>query len=213
MIAIFVGPAAAGAYELANRIAAAARSVGVYTFSAMVPTLTVELRQTGRAAWANTYARLTACTTALGVPVLCLTAALAPILIGAWLGDAPQHSAFVLAALSLAYVLSTTTGVGFSFAYAAGFPGLPAVSAVVTAAANVVSTAALAPAFGIWGVLTGTVIAFSAGALLQVLLVHRRLQMPLVLYWRGRSRACGTHCCSRRRCSFAASSWMMPPVA
>lgn len=185
VIAIFIGPAAAGAYELANRVAAAARSVGVYTVSAMVPTLTVELRHAKRQTWARTYERLTASTTALAVPVLLLTAALAPVLLGGWLGSAPPHSAFILAALCIAYVVSTTTGVGFSFAYAGGFPGIPARAAAVTALANVVLTAALAPVFGVWGVLTGTAVAFTVGAFLQVILVHRRLDMPLSNYWRA----------------------------
>ena len=185
VIAIFIGPAAAGAYELANRVAAAARSIGVYTVSAMVPTLTVQLRHAKRETWAGTYERLTASSTALAVPVLLLSAALAPILLGAWLGSDPRHGAFVLAALSIAYVLNATTGVGFSFAYARGFPGIPATAAVVTAVANIVLTATLAPLFGIWGVLTGTAIALTAGAFLQVLLVHRRLGMPLSRYWRA----------------------------
>ena len=55
----------------------------------------------------------------------------------------------------------------------------------MTALANVVLTAALAPVFGVWGVLTGTAVAFTVGAFLQVILVHRRLDMPLSNYWRA----------------------------
>ena len=186
IIAIFIGPAAAGAYELANRVAAAARSVGMYTMSAMVPTLTVELRQAPRESWGKLYERLTAVTTALAVPALLLAAALAPILFGAWLGYTPKNSVLVLAALSVAYIAIATTGVGFSFAYAGGFPGLPAIAAAVTAVANIVLTAGLAPVFGIWGVLAGTALAFTLGALsCRCWLVHRRLAMPLVHYWRA----------------------------
>ena len=185
IIAIFICPSAAGAYELANRVAAAARAIGVYSVSALVPTLTAELRNADRRTWLDTYETLTRTTTALAVPLLFLTAALAPLILGAWLGHVPPNSALIIAALSLGYIVNTTTGVGYSVAYARGYPGIPAQAAVVMAVANLVLTAALAPVFGIWGVLSGTAVAYSAGAFLQVLLLHRRLDMPLVRYWRA----------------------------
>jgi O-antigen/teichoic acid export membrane protein len=185
IIAIFIGPAAAGAYELANRVAAAARAVGVYSVSALVPTLTAELRNADRRTWMDTYETLTRTTTALAVPLLLMTASLAPLILGAWLGHVPRNSSLVIVALCLGYVVNTTTGVGYSVAYARGFPGIPAQSAVVMAVANLILTAALAPILGIWGVLSGTALAFSAGAFLQVLLLHRRLDMPLSRYWRA----------------------------
>lgn len=185
IIALFIGPAAAGAYELANRVAAAARSIGVYTGSAMVPTLTAELRGATPATWADTYERLTRRTTAIAVPILVLTAALAPLILGAWLGRDPSHSAFVIAALSLGYIVNTTTGVGFAVCYAAGYPGIPAKSAVTMAIANIVLTVSLAPLFGIWGVLSGTALAFTGGSFVQVWLLHKRLAIPLARYWRA----------------------------
>jgi O-antigen/teichoic acid export membrane protein len=185
VIALFIGPSAAGAFELANRVAAAARSAGVYTVSAMVPTLTADLRGASRDRWAATYERLTRKSTALAVPSLMVTAALAPLILGAWLGNVPTSSAVILAALSLGYIINTTTGVGFAIAYAAGYPGIPAQAAVTMAVANVILTVVLAPLFGIWGVLAGTVAAFTGGAFLQVLLLHRRLGISLTLYWRA----------------------------
>jgi O-antigen/teichoic acid export membrane protein len=69
--------------------------------------------------------------------------------------------------------------------YAAGYPGIPAKSAVTMAIANIVLTVALAPLFGIWGVLSGTALAFTGGSFLQVWLLHKRLHMPLARYWRA----------------------------
>lgn len=183
IIALFIGPAAAGAYELANRVAMAAKSIGTYTVSAMIPTLTAASREQDEGSVRRLYVRWTQRSTALSIPILFLVAALGPLVLGAWLGYVPRNSAFILAALSLGYVTITTTGVGFALAYAYGFPGLPAKSAIAMAIGNIILTVALAPEFGVWGVLSGTAVAFTAGGLYQVFLLHRKLDMPFVLYW------------------------------
>ena len=51
-------------------------------------------------------------------------------------------------------------------------------TSVATAVANLALTAGLAPVFGIWGVLAGTVVALTCGALAQVIYVHRRYGLP-----------------------------------
>ncbi len=47
MIAFSVGPSAAGAYELANRVAIAIRTVGIYVSSAVNVELAASFRQFG----------------------------------------------------------------------------------------------------------------------------------------------------------------------
>jgi len=177
VIAIFVGPRAAGAYELANRVAAAARSAGILAVSAMVPTLTARFVRDGVAALRADYQRLTQRTTALSVPWLFLSAALAPSLLGAWLGQSPAWAPTILAILSLAYVANAITATSYVFASATGRPGLPARAAMATAAANAAITATLAPVFGTVGVLVGTFVALSGGAAYQLWLVHRDLEI------------------------------------
>jgi O-antigen/teichoic acid export membrane protein len=182
VIALFVGPSAAGAYELSNRVAAAARQVGVYTASAMIPTLTAQRAKSSRDSLVAVYERLTRQSSALAFPFLVLTAAIAPLILRAWLGKAPPYSAIILIALSLAYIVNTTTGVGNALAYADGKPGISARAATATAIANIVLTVALAPVFGVWGVMSGTILALSGGALYQIVLVHRHFGMPLRQY-------------------------------
>jgi O-antigen/teichoic acid export membrane protein len=185
VLALFIGPAVAGAYELSNRVALAARAVGVYTVSAMVPTLTAWRASGTRDQLVAAYERLTAISSALAVPCLALSAAVAPLLLRAWLGHAPRNGAVILAALSIAYVANTTTGVGYATAYAEGLPGIPARAAIATALANVALTVGLTPVFGLWGTLTGTVVALTVGALYQVKLLHGRLSVPMAAYWRA----------------------------
>jgi O-antigen/teichoic acid export membrane protein len=128
------------------------------------------------------YLRLNQVIAALSFPPVLLAMATAPLLLAAWLSHAPPNSTAVLVALAGAYLLNVSTGVGYGVAVAAGQPGVVAKSAVGAMVANIVLTASLAPLFGIWGVLGGTVLALSAGAIAQVVLVHRRYHLPASSY-------------------------------
>jgi O-antigen/teichoic acid export membrane protein len=185
VIAFSVGPSAAGAYELGNRVAAAARQIGVYPTTALLPTMTADFARGGIDAIRWRYARLTEITVTFAFPPLFLAAALAPLLLGAWLSNVPPDTTAVLAALSIGYVANASSGVSYVFAASASDPGLPARAGAVTALANLLLTAALAPIFGLWGVLAGTVLALTVGAFLQIFAVHRRFALPLQDYWRA----------------------------
>ena len=182
VIALSIGPSAAGAYELANRVAVAARQVGVYPLSALLPTLTAEISRHGIDQVRKRYGRLLEVTVAVAFPPLLLTAALAPLLLSAWLPHVPANTTLILAALSVAYIASASSGVGYVVAAAASDPGIAARVATGTAILNIALTVALAPSFGIWGVLSGTVIALTAGALAQVALIHRRFSLSQRAY-------------------------------
>jgi O-antigen/teichoic acid export membrane protein len=178
VIAFAVGPAAAGAYELANRVAAAARQVGVYTQSALMPTMTADIvRGTGHKV-TESYARLTERTIGLAFPVLCFVAAMSAPILRVWLGHVPQFSAVVLTALCAAYVANVATGVGYCLAFAFGdLKNIARVSAA-TATGNIALTVLLAPLWGVWGVLAGTVVALTVGNLVQVAVVQKRFAIP-----------------------------------
>jgi O-antigen/teichoic acid export membrane protein len=178
VIALAVGPSAAGAYELANRVAAAARQVGVYPLTALLPTLTAEISSHGIDVVRRRYGRLLKITVAVGFPPLILMAAIAPLLLTAWLAQVPPSATIVVAALSLSYLANVSSGVAYVLAAAAGQPGLAARTAIGTAIANLLVTAALARFFGLWGVLAGTVVALSVGALVQVAMIHWRFALP-----------------------------------
>jgi O-antigen/teichoic acid export membrane protein len=182
VIALAVGPSAAGAYELANRVATAARQVGVYSLSALLPTLSADLARSGMDSIRRRYRRLLTVTVSIGFPPLLLVAAMAPLLLRGWLSHVPRDAAAVLAALSIAYIANVSSGVSYVVGMAAGAPQTAARTAAGTAILNLALTAALAPVFGLWGVLAGTVVALSTGALAQVVLVHRKFSLSLLDY-------------------------------
>ena len=182
VIAFSIGPAIAGAYELANRVALAVREVGIYAASAIDIEFTAMRARHGLDSVRERYPRLLEVAVTFGFPPMLLTIACAPMLLNVWLSHAPSDSAGVLAALCVAYLLAVSTGVSYSVAVAAGEPGIVARASVGAAVANVVLTVALAPLFGVWGVLGGTVLALSGGAIAQVMLVHARYRLPLAGY-------------------------------
>jgi O-antigen/teichoic acid export membrane protein len=182
VIALAIGPAAAGAYELANRVAIAVREISIYAIAAIDVELTWLNTQFGIERARGRYRRLTKVSATVAVPPILLVIACAPLLLSVWLSHAPPNSVLVLVGLSVAYLASASTGTSYALAIAAAEPEIVARSAVAAAIANVVLTAALAPVLGIWGVLAGTVVALTLGALAQVFLVHRRFSIPLRHY-------------------------------
>lgn len=182
VIALAVGPAAAGGYELANRVAIAVREIGVYASSAISIDLTTTMARSGIDRVRARYGRLTEVTASLGLPPVLLAMATAPLLLSAWLSHTPPSSVLVLVSLCAAYLLSVPTATGYGIAVAAGDPGIVAYTSVATAVANIALTVALAPIFGLRGILAGTVLALTGGAIAQVVLVQHRLKLPATAY-------------------------------
>jgi O-antigen/teichoic acid export membrane protein len=174
VIAFAVGPAAAGAYDLANRVAFAVRGIGILPSITLLPTLTAELSHRGMDHLRDSYARLTELIVSVAFPFMWLAGALAPLLLGAWLSHVPRDATVVLPAMAFAYLANVSSDVGKVVASAAGDLTIVVRTVIATAIVNLALTVALAPLFGLWGVLAGTVIALTGGALTQVALVQRR---------------------------------------
>ena len=84
VVAFAAGPAAAGAYELANRVASAARQFALYPSSALLPALAAEYAQTGAEVLHAQYRRATRIIVGCAFPILVFCAAVAPLLLNAW---------------------------------------------------------------------------------------------------------------------------------
>lgn len=178
IIALLVSPAAAGAYELANRVVLALRSLGILTIGALIPTATAAIAREGNRVVRDFYRNYTGKSVAISLPIFGLGAVTAPYLLVAWLGQAPGDSPLVLVLLGVANAANLVTGVPMTLITSDGRPGVPAFATVVTAALNIVMTIALAPVLGLWGVLIGTVFALSAGAVLFLWQFHRAYGLP-----------------------------------
>lgn len=185
ILGIFINVRAAAAYEIGSRVVKAVRVIASLTISAMIPTSTAHIAQHGREVIPEFYRRYLRRTVALSFPVFALCCAGAPFLLVAWLGDVPAGTEPVLIMLALANLVNITTGVGTTVSIGDGKPGLAATNSVIAAVLFIVLTVALAPLFGLWGVLAGAVLGITISALLFVQRFHRVYAIPLADYVRA----------------------------
>jgi O-antigen/teichoic acid export membrane protein len=182
VLAFVVGVRAAAGYEIAARVVLAVRSVGLLTISAMIPTVTAHIARHGRDVVPWLYGRYTRLTVGLSFPVFALTCLTAPFLLRAWLDAIPAHAAGVVVVLTLGYLPQMSCVVAMNIATADGRPGLVASTSLIVAALNIALTVALAPVFGFWGILGGTVVALAFGGGVFVVRFHGTYVLPLRAY-------------------------------
>jgi O-antigen/teichoic acid export membrane protein len=173
ILAFAVGVRAAASYEIAARVVTAVRSVGLLSIAAMIPTFAAHIAQHGRDDLRRIYRRYTRLAVGLAFPVYALTCVMAPLLLQAWLGDVPLHAPGVVVLLTLAYLCGTACEVAMNIATSDGRPGLVASNSILPAGVNMALTLALAPVFGFWGVLAGTVVAMTLGSAVFMLRYNR----------------------------------------
>lgn len=163
VIALVVDVRAAAVYEIASRIVIAVRAAAVLTVSAMIPTAAARIVTEGRHVVGEMYRRYTLRTAAIAFPMFMLAAVSGGFLLVAWLGEAPGDSAVMVPVLTIAYLANVLTGVGSTIAIGAGNPGMVSLNSSLIAILNVALTVALAPIFGVWGVVGGTFLALLVG--------------------------------------------------
>lgn len=165
IIALVVDVRAAAVYEIASRVVMAVRSAAILTVSALIPTAAARIASEGRQVIGEMYRRYMLRSCSISFPLFMLASVSAPFLLVAWLGRAPGDSELLVPFLTLAFMANITTGVGSTIAIGAGYPGMVSLNAVLVAGLNVVFTLALAPFFGVWGVVGGTFLALLVGSI------------------------------------------------
>jgi O-antigen/teichoic acid export membrane protein len=187
IIAVMLGPRIAGAYEIANRVVQGILAFGTMTLSAMIPTATAEIVERGRDVIEEFYSRYTQRSLSIALPMLGALCVSCPFLLVAWLGEMPPDTAQIVVLLSIAFSVSLTTGVAMTLVMSDGDPGLVAQTAILVVILNVASTIAVAPIFGLWGVLIATVGAEITASSVFLVRFHRRYGFN----WRDFRRAVG----------------------
>lgn len=165
IIAFAVDVRAAAIYEIASRVVLGVRGIAIMTVSAMIPTAAAAIAAEGRGVVRDMYRRYTLRSCAVAFPLFVVCSATSPFLLIFWLSKAPGDSELLVPFLTLAYMFNLTTGVGSTISLAAGHPGVVSLNSVLIAILNLAFTLALAPLFGIWGVVGGTFAALLLGSL------------------------------------------------
>ena len=165
VIALAVDVKAAAVYEIASRVVMALRAAAIMSVSAMIPTAAAKIVAEGREVVGPLYRRFTQRSCGVSFPLFMLGAVTSPFLLIAWLDQAPGDSELLISFMVVAFMFNVSTGGGTTITIGAGHPGVVSYNAALVAAINIALTAALAPFFGIWGVVAGTSVALIFGSL------------------------------------------------
>lgn len=182
---IMIGPAAAGIYELASRLATGAQVLGAASASALTPHLTRSYLANGMDGILSEYEHLTRRNTAVAIMTPFAMAATAIALIPFWLDGGHGQVVEILFALVPGVAVNLSTAVSSSTLMAIG---RPAVIAYVTVAGGVFQAVLATSMAYVWG-FAGIAVAFAIGVPVAKFFgqwyMQRSAGIPMILYVRG----------------------------
>jgi O-antigen/teichoic acid export membrane protein len=158
LIGTWVNLGTVALYDVGNRIAQQTRTLPLTMLTPLLPA-TAGVHAHGDA---PRLARMVLqASRAIGLLTLAfagLLIAAAPLIMRVWLGRSYPEVVPITVLLVVTYAVNNLTGVGTTVVSAIGKPVYEAEYAVAGTILNVAFTVALAPFFGLWGILAGTVI-------------------------------------------------------
>nr|WP_255456837.1 MULTISPECIES: oligosaccharide flippase family protein [unclassified Mycolicibacterium] len=187
---IIVGPAAAGVYELASRLAMGAQVLGAAAAAALTPHLTRLHTLGGMNSVSSEYETLTRRNTAVAVLVPFAMAATSFSGIPLWLGEYDGQVVLVLLALLPGIVASVSTGVCTAMLSAIGRPDIIAKAAIVAGVGQSALGVGLGCIFGFAGIAAAFAVGVPAANVACMWYMHRQVRFPMKLYFRG---VCGPY--------------------
>ncbi|MCL4473376.1 MAG: oligosaccharide flippase family protein [Actinobacteria bacterium] len=179
MAGAFFGPAAAGMYDLGNRIANAGWTLPAALLPAVVPTASEAHSRGDARQIRNLYVKGTRWLVTLALPLGAALALFSYRIFDLWLGPGYESAAFVLLCLSLGNVLHLTTGVGTSIGRGIALPGFEARYQVLTLFLYIVLGYSLMHSLGFEGIPLGVACASATGALYFLWLFAKAMDISL----------------------------------
>ncbi|GLJ63017.1 hypothetical protein GCM10017576_31480 [Microbacterium barkeri] len=180
IVGAIAGPAAAGVYGAATRIASAGSLVDSAIRVVVSPVFSRLLHRRDHTALADLFRAATTWLVLFSAPLYLLLAVFSPLALSL-LGPSFEEGAVALAALCLGSVVTFLAGSVHSVLLMSGRSGLAAANKAIAVTADVALLLVLVP---LWGV-TGAAVAWAAACLLDAILatiqVHRVLALPLPL--------------------------------
>ena len=180
IIAGFLNMAAVTPYQIGNRLASLNRLIPFQLLSAIMPAATMMHVGRPHEDAEEFYRNMSRYLMLLTLSITGFTIVVADRLIITWIGQPYPQATLIVFALSLSFAVNNLTGGGTTMARAAGLPRYETYYAVVSMLLNVGLTVALAPSFGLVGILGGTVVANLIGSAYFIILFHRRFRFPWV---------------------------------
>jgi O-antigen/teichoic acid export membrane protein len=149
-----------GYVSIATQVADAARALSAAALNPMISRMAVTYGSEGEGALDELLARQRRLWTIGLVGGIAVSVGAARPAIAAWLGSGYDRAALFAAMLIAAYGIGQLPGPAFAYLRARGNPGLEGKFGLVTVAANLIGTIALAVIFGATGVVVATLIAY-----------------------------------------------------
>ncbi len=174
----FVGMAAVTPYQIGNRLASLNRMIPLQLLSVLMPMATIIQVGRSREGPAEFYTQMSRYLMLLTMLITGFTATVADRLIVIWIGRPYPTANLIVVALAVSYAINNLTGGGTTMVRAAGQPRYETYYAMLGMVLNVGLTVALAPLFGLAGIIAGTILANVIGSAYFLILFHRRFAIP-----------------------------------
>jgi O-antigen/teichoic acid export membrane protein len=178
LIGGFVNVAAVSRYEVANRLAMVVRLVPLQLVGALMPAATEVHAAGDEARLDRVYIQASRLLALLSLGLGGLLAGAGPGLLAVWLGRTVPDAPTILLLLVITFCLNNLTGVGTMVLRAVGNPRRETYYGVLGTGLNLVLTLALAPTFGLYGILVGTLASALVGTSYFLVTYHRMRGLP-----------------------------------
>ncbi len=183
LIGLYVNASAAGVYQLGNKLAQLSRRFPLNFSSALLPVFSVweaqrESQDLIRAHYVDASRYLALATFYLAG----LLAATSSLMMYFWLGHRYPTFFLIVGLLLITYSVNNLTGISTTYLRGVGRPRLESYYAIVGSVLKLGLSLALAPEYGLLGILLGTVIGTVLGSLYFLWLFFRVLH---ITWWQG----------------------------
>ena len=179
LIATWVNVESVGLYGISDKIARLVRMVPLALLPPLLPAATGIYAQGNRKKLARTILDSSRMLGFLTVGTAGFVIATSPLIMTTWLGRAYPDVPTITTLLLLAYTVNNLTGVGTTVVAAVGKPRYESEYAVIGMTLNIGATVILAPFFGLYGVIGGTVIGVVLCSVYFIWRFNRIMGLPL----------------------------------
>jgi O-antigen/teichoic acid export membrane protein len=182
VIGTWINVSSVGLYDIGIRVAGLIRTLPLTLLGPLFPAAASIHAQDDHKRLARTVLQASRLLGLLTIGMAGFVFATAPLIVIVWLGRAYPHVAWITILLAIAYVVNNLTGVGTTVVSAIGKPRYESEYAVIGAGLNIAATLALAPFFGLYGIIGGTVFGIVASSLYFLWRFHRLMRFSLWEY-------------------------------
>ncbi len=165
-------------YEIGNKLAMLVRAVPLAFLSALLPTASALEAAGQRDQLDRAYVRASRNLMLIYMVLAGFIVGAAIPLVRVWMGQDYPYAPLVAVLLIAGYLVNMLTGVGTTMVRAMGKPRYEAYYTLMGSTLNIVLTVILAPRFGLFGVLVGTVLGLGVSSVWFLWLFHRLRRLP-----------------------------------